>query len=82
MQAPATPAGHWFDGRSLARLTDPGTWERGFALYVSQHVLALQERKAALADSMYSGAAALRRANSRCLRKTIWRNCCGRCRAL
>ena len=56
MQAPATPAGHWFDGRSLARLTDPGTWERGFALYVSQHVLALQERKAALADSMYSGA--------------------------
>ena len=58
MQAPATPAGHWFDGRSLARLTDPGTWERGFALYVSQHVLALQERKAALADSMYSGAAA------------------------
>ena len=49
MQAPTTPAGHWFDGRSLARLTDPGTWERGLALYVSQHVLAL--------DIVHSGTA-------------------------
>jgi superfamily II DNA or RNA helicase len=49
MQALTTPAGHWFDGRSLAMLTDPGTWERGLALYVSQHVLEL--------DIVHSGAA-------------------------
>ena len=41
MQASPRPAGHWFDGRSLTRLTDPVTWERGLALYVSQHVLDL-----------------------------------------
>ena len=41
MQSPSRPTGHWFDGRSLARLTDPITWQRGMALYVSQHVLSL-----------------------------------------
>ncbi len=41
MQSTTRPHGHWFDGRSLAKLTDPGTWERGLALYVSQHVLGL-----------------------------------------
>ena len=41
MQSSARPPGHWFDGRSLVRLTDPGTWERGLALYISQHVLNL-----------------------------------------
>ncbi len=35
------PPGHWFDGRSLAALIDPPTWERGLALYISQHVLDL-----------------------------------------
>jgi uncharacterized Zn finger protein len=41
MQSTSRPTGHWFDGRSLARLTDPITWQRGMALYVSQHVLSL-----------------------------------------
>jgi len=41
MHASPRPPGHWFDSRSLAPLTDPGTWERGLALYVSQHVLDL-----------------------------------------
>ena len=33
--------GPWFNRRSLERLTDPGTWDRGLALYISQHVLSL-----------------------------------------
>ena len=41
MQSNTPHQGHWFDGRSLAKLTDPGTWDRGLALYVSQHVLEL-----------------------------------------
>ncbi len=41
MQSTTRPLGHWFDGQSLTRLTDPVTWERGLALYMSQHVLDL-----------------------------------------
>ena len=41
MQDSTRAPGHWFDGQSLARLIDPLTWERGLALYVSQHVLDL-----------------------------------------
>ena len=33
--------GPWFNSRSLESLTDPGTWDRGLALYISQHVLSL-----------------------------------------
>jgi len=42
MQSNNRPPGHWFDGRSLTKLTDPMTWERGLALYVSQHVLNIE----------------------------------------
>ena len=41
MESTTPPPGHWFDGRSLANLTDAGTWDRGLALYVRQHVLDL-----------------------------------------
>ena len=41
MQEPTRAAGHWFDGRDVARFTDLGSWERGRALYVRQHVQAL-----------------------------------------
>ena len=42
MQSTTRPPGHWFDGRSLVKLIDPPTWERGLALYISQHVQKLQ----------------------------------------
>ena len=33
--------GPWFNRRSQESLTDPGTWDCGLALYISQHVLSL-----------------------------------------
>ena len=45
---------------------------------IEERILALQERKAALADSMYSGADGAQAAAVH--RDVIWRSCCGRCR--
>ena len=33
--------GPWFNRWSQESLTDPGTWDHGLALYISQHVLSL-----------------------------------------
>ena len=41
MHNSARSDGPWFNSRSLESLTDPNTWDRGLALYISQHVLSL-----------------------------------------